>query len=49
MYNVIVFFAKDVVLKTKLLKEMFYADFLNYKETGASITGLEYRKLPYKL
>ncbi len=46
MYNVIVFFAKDVVLKTKLLKEMFYADFLNYKETGASITGLEYSKLP---
>ena len=25
---------------------MFYADFLNYKETGASITGLEYSKLP---
>ena len=26
---------------------MFYVDFINYKETGASITGLEYRKLPF--
>ena len=26
---------------------MFYADFINYKETGASITGLEYAKLPF--
>lgn len=46
IYNVILFFAKDVVLKTKLLKEMFYADFLFYKENCKSITGLEYSKLP---
>ena len=45
--NLILMFAKKGVLKTKLLKEMFYADFLNYKFTGASITGLEYAKLPY--
>ena len=43
----ILFFAKDTVLKTKLLKEMFYTDFLYYKETCNSITGLEYAKLPY--
>lgn len=45
--NLILIFAKKGILKTKLLKEMFYADFLNYKNTGASITGLEYAKLPY--
>lgn len=46
IYNIILFFAKDIVLKTKLLKEMFYTDFLSYKETCKSITGLEYSKLP---
>lgn len=45
--NLILMFAKKGILKTKLLKEMFYADFLNYKYTGESITGLEYAKLPY--
>ena len=45
--NVILFFAKEGVLKTKLLKEMFYADFINYKNTGKSITGLEYAKITY--
>jgi DNA-binding transcriptional regulator YiaG len=43
--NMILCFADKCVLKTKLLKEMFYADFLYYKNTGASITGLEYAKL----
>ena len=43
----ILFFAEKTILKTKLLKEMFYADFLYYKETCKSITGLEYAKLPY--
>ena len=41
----ILFFAQKMVLKTKLLKEMFYADFLFYKEYGLSITGLEYAKI----
>lgn len=43
--NMILFFSNDIILKTKLLKEMFYADFLYYKKTGASITGLEYAKI----
>ena len=46
VFNMISYFANDGVLKTKLLKEMFYADFLYYKSTGASITGLEYAKIP---
>lgn len=45
--NMILYFAKKGVLKTKLMKEMFYADFINYRETGASITGLKYAKLPF--
>lgn len=47
VYNMVLFFAEKTILKTKLLKEMFYADFLYYKETCKSITGLEYAKLPY--
>lgn len=31
--------------KTKLNKILFYADFLYYKKTGASITGQEYMRL----
>ncbi len=45
--NMIIYFAKDGVLKTKLLKEMFYSDFIYYKNNGASITGLEYAKIDY--
>lgn len=45
--NMILYFSKVVVLKTKLLKEMFYADFLHYQKTGASITGLEYVKITH--
>ena len=41
----ILFFAEKCVLKAKLLKELFYADFLYYKETG--FTGLEYAKINY--
>ena len=47
IYNMILFFADKAVLKTKLLKEMFYADFLCYKDTCKSMTGLEYSKLPF--
>lgn len=47
IYNMILFFSDKGVLKTKLLKEMFYADFLNYKTTCKSITGLEYCKITY--
>jgi hypothetical protein len=33
--------------KTKLNKLAFYSDFLNFKRTGKSITGSEYRHLPF--
>lgn len=45
--NLILLLAKKGILKTKLLKEMFYIDFINYKETGESLTGLEYVKITY--
>ena len=47
IYNIILYFANKKILKTKLLKEMFYADFLYYKNYCKSITGLEYAKLPF--
>ena len=47
VYNMIIYLADNTILKTKLLKEMFYADFLFYKENCKSITGLEYCKLPF--
>jgi len=47
VFNMILYFANYCVLKTKLLKEMFYSDFLFYKKTGKSITGLEYVKLTF--
>ena len=47
VYNMILFFAEKGILRTKLMKEMFYADFLNYKNTCKSITGLEYAKITY--
>lgn len=33
--------------KLKLNKMLFYCDFINYKNTGKSITGLAYRAIPY--
>ena len=45
--NMILLFAEKGVLVTKLMKEMFYADFLHYKQTGTSITGLQYAKIAY--
>lgn len=44
--NLILILAGDsYILKTKLLKEMFYSDFLYYKNNTVSITGLEYAKI----
>ena len=37
----------DGVLKTKMNKLMFYADFLAFKELGCAITGTAYRRLQY--
>ena len=45
--NMILYFSDSIVLKTKLLKEMFYADFLYYKNSCKSITGLEYAKIKF--
>lgn len=36
----------DSLHKVKLMKMLWYSDILNYKRTGASITGLAYRALP---
>ena len=47
IFNMILYFAEDGILKTKLVKEMFYADFINFKNTAVSITGLEYAKLNF--
>lgn len=33
--------------KLKLNKMLFYTDFISYKNTGKSITGLSYRAIPY--
>lgn len=43
--NMILILSHKGIFKTKLLKEMFYCDFISYKETGKSITGLEYAKI----
>ncbi|WP_417428647.1 type II toxin-antitoxin system antitoxin SocA domain-containing protein [Halpernia sp.] len=46
--NVIVFFSEKLnPLKTTLNKLMFYTDFLHYKKTGKSITGISYRAIQY--
>lgn len=44
--QVITYFAKEVrPMKTKLNKLLYYADFLNYKNYGTGITGIEYRAI----
>jgi putative zinc finger/helix-turn-helix YgiT family protein len=35
------------VFKTKLMKLLFYSDFIHYKKYNKSITGLRYAHLPY--
>lgn len=47
LYNAILFFCKDGVLKTKLNKLLFYADFKHYKEYTLSITGARYARIPF--
>ena len=39
--------SKNGILKTKLLKMMFYIDFLYYKKNTVGITGLKYKKYTY--
>jgi len=47
LYNLILYFSKNGVLKSKLNKLLFYADFKHFKECTLSITGLRYAHLPY--
>ena len=44
LINAIVYFAKNTKYcgKTKLLKLLFFFDFVHFKYTGQSVTGLEY-------
>jgi len=45
--NMILFLCRGGLFKTKLNKEMFYADFKHFKDFGKSITGLKYVHAPY--
>lgn len=47
--NMIIFFLSkcEKVYKTKLNKLLWYSDFLNYKETNLSISGLAYAHKPF--
>ena len=47
LYNAILFLCKPGVLKTKLNKLLFYADFKHFKEYALSITGAEYAHVPF--
>jgi len=44
LINAIIYFAKNTSYcgKTKLLKLLFFLDFRHFKQTGKSVTGLEY-------
>ncbi|MEM6346072.1 MAG: type II TA system antitoxin MqsA family protein [Bacteroidota bacterium] len=46
--NYVLYFAQKAnPLKTRLNKLLFYSDFLNFKESGFSISGCNYRAIPY--
>ncbi|MCW8935168.1 MAG: DUF4065 domain-containing protein [Gammaproteobacteria bacterium] len=47
IFNAILYLSKDGILKTKLNKLLFYADFKHFKEYSNSITGVRYVHLPY--
>jgi len=42
LFNVILYFCKGGVFRTKINKLLFYADFLHFKEYAVSITGSRY-------
>ena len=44
LLNAIIYFARDTKFcgKTKLMKLLFFLDFLHFKQTGKSVTGLNY-------
>jgi hypothetical protein len=47
LFNAILFFCKGGILKTKLNKLLFYADFKHFKEYTVSITGARYAHVPF--
>lgn len=47
LISLMLFFSDKGISQTRLQKAMFYSDFLNYKTTGTSLTGLYYRKFPF--
>lgn len=47
LFNAILYFCKSGVLKTKLNKLLFYADFKHFKDYAVSITGARYAHIPF--
>lgn len=47
LFHMILFFSREHVLKTKLMKLLWYSDFLRYKRTQKPISGTPYWHLPY--
>jgi len=47
LFNSILFLCKGGVVKTKLCKLLFYADFKHYQEYSVSINGCRYAHLPH--
>ena len=45
--NAVLYFCKGGVIKTKLNKLLFYADFKHFKEYTVSITGARYARIPF--
>jgi hypothetical protein len=45
--NAILYFCKGGILKTKLNKLLFYADFKHFKDYAVSITGARYAHIPF--
>ncbi|MDP3831841.1 MAG: DUF4065 domain-containing protein [Ignavibacteriaceae bacterium] len=44
--NMVIYFLQNAFLVTRLNKFLFYADFLNYKHSGFSISGYNYAAIP---
>ncbi len=49
MRNMVLFFAEthQQISKTKLMKCLFYTDFLHYKNHHTSVSGLPYQRMPF--
>jgi len=47
LFNAMIYFCKGGVLKTKLNKLLFYADFKHFREYAVSITGARYAHIPF--